>query len=460
MRLRPHPGPDPSKVEAMNTRPTRSQTSVATPASPITPSVVSRPIAIVIAAMLVALWVPSVTLAEEATAPDLLHLAVGDPARRDRTVDLVVDGVVDTARGDTLTPAQLAERLDGVRLVFFGEQHTSMDVHRAQLRLLEELQKTGRPVMIGLEMFPYTAQEGLDQWIGGLLTENGFLELGGWYESWGLPWGYYRDLFVFARDHAIPMIGVNTPREVVSAVREEGLDQLTEEQRERLPPSMNLDGPGTEDHRRLFRAFFEDESGTIHSTMTDEQLESMRTAQVTWDATMGYNAVRALDDAPEDAIMVVLIGSGHVAYGLGAERQARQWFDGAIATVVPVAAEAGDDDPVTTVQASYADYVWGLPGDEQLLYPSLGASTIAAESGGRQVIFVPEDSVAAQAGLEVGDVIVAIDGTPITDKVDYSRALGSYRWGDAARFTVQRDGEETTVEVIFRRTADDDEDEE
>jgi uncharacterized iron-regulated protein len=398
--------------------------------------------------------------AEGTERPDLLHLPVGDPARRDRTVDLVIDGVVDTARGDVLTPARLAERLDGVRLVFFGEQHTSMNAHRAQLRLLQELERTGRPLLIGLEMFPYTAQEGLDHWTDGLLTEDGFLDLGGWYEHWGLAWGYYRDLFLFARDHGVPMVGVNTPREVVSAVRKEGLDELTEEQRDRLPPTMNLDGAGTEDHRRLFRAFFEDESGTIHSSMSDEQLESMRTAQVTWDATMAYNAVKALETAPEDAILVVLIGSGHVDYGLGAARQARQWFDGELATVVPVPAEDGDGEPVETVQASYADYVWGLPGGEQLLYPSLGASTTEAEGGGRKVIFVPEDSVAAQAGLEVGDVIVGIDGTPVPGKVAYSRVLARYRWGDAARFTVMRGEEETAVEVIFRRTADDEEDDE
>ena len=398
----------------------------------------------------------------EAKTPDLLHLPVGDPARRDRTVDLVIDGVVDTARGDVLTPARLAERLDGIRLVFFGEQHTSMNVHRAQLRLLQELERTGRPLLIGLEMFPYTAQEGLDHWTGGLLTEDGFLDLGGWYEHWGLAWGYYRDLFLFARDHGVPMIGVNTPREVVSAVREKGLDELTEEQRERLPPTMNLDGDGTEDHRRLFRAFFEDGPGTIHSAMSDEQLESMRTAQVSWDATMAYNAVRALETAPEDAIMVVLIGSGHVDYGLGAERQARQWFDGEIATVVPVAVEDGPEEssePVETVQASYADFVWGLPGGERLLFPSLGASTTEADGGGRRVIFVPEDSVAASAGLRVGDVIVAIDGRQVPSKAAYSKALGSYRWGDAARFTVMRNGQETTVEVIFRRTRDEEVDE-
>ncbi|MGD2116471.1 MAG: ChaN family lipoprotein, partial [Acidobacteriota bacterium] len=154
---------------------------------------------------------PAEAAADTPDAPDLLHLAIGAPDRRDRTVDLVVDGVVDTGSGDVLTPAGVAGRLAGTRLVFFGEHHTSMEMHRAQLRLLQELEATGRPLLIGLEMFPYTAQEGLDRWVDGLLTERGFLEIGGWYEHWGLHWGYYRDVFRFARDHGVPMLGVNTP---------------------------------------------------------------------------------------------------------------------------------------------------------------------------------------------------------------------------------------------------------
>ena len=71
------------------------------------------------------------------------------------------------------------------------------------------------------------------------------------------------------------------------------------------------------------------------------------------------------------------------------------------------------------------------------------------------MIFVPDDSVAAAAGLQVGDVIVAIDGTPITGKEAYSRALGGYRWGDAATFTVRRGDQEMPLTVLFRRTADD-----
>ncbi len=52
-------------------------------------------------------------------------------------------------------------------------------------------------------------------------------------------------------------------------------------------------------------------------------------AQATWDAAFGWSAVRAAkaSDDPK-AIVVVLLGEGHVYYGLGTERQALLWFDG------------------------------------------------------------------------------------------------------------------------------------
>ena len=71
-----------------------------------------------------------------------------------------------------------------------------------------------------------------------------------------------------------------------------------------------------------------------------EMFEGMFRAQCTWDGAMAHNAIQALRSARgERAIMVVLIGAGHVAYGLGAERQARLWFDGRIASIIPVPIE-------------------------------------------------------------------------------------------------------------------------
>ena len=65
------------------------------------------------------------------------------------------------------------------------ENHTNLDFHNVQLRVIQELHRDGREVLIGLEMFPYTRQASLDAWIDGLYTEQGFVELADWYTYWG-----------------------------------------------------------------------------------------------------------------------------------------------------------------------------------------------------------------------------------------------------------------------------------
>ena len=90
------------------------------------------------------------------TADGTWNLAIGDPARKERSLPPLLDTVLDLRAGDSLTPAGLADRLKGVRLLFVGESHTEMEIHRLQLRLLQELKRAGRRVHVGLEMYPYT----------------------------------------------------------------------------------------------------------------------------------------------------------------------------------------------------------------------------------------------------------------------------------------------------------------
>jgi len=361
-----------------------------------------------------------------------------------------VDAITDTRSGELLDPQQLIQRLAPARLVFVGETHDSMDIHRVQLRIIEGLHRAGREVLVGLEMFPYTEQEFLDQWSKGLLTEEGFIELARWYDNWGMQWDYYRDIFLLARDNGIRMYGINTPREVVRAVREKGFENLTEDEAEHIPPEIDTD---SDEYRRLFRAIFEEGDDDFHAMLSDEQLEAMFNAQCTWDATMGYNAVRTLEsNSRPDAVMVVLIGSGHLAYGLGIQRQASAWFDGAMATIIPIPVRDEDGETVDAVQASYADYLWGIPPATQPLYPSLGMSTtLVKETGRRRVIHVAKDTSAERAGFQLGDVLLSIDGVEIEDKETANRELARRRWGDSAEYIVQRGDERVTLMVHFRR---------
>ena len=382
---------------------------------------------------------------------DVTRLPVGDPARRDKVLTAQVDTITEATTGKALTPAELAARLDGVKVVFVGESHTDLPFHHVQLQVIRELTQRGRTVLVGLEMFPYTAQPALDKWNSGKQTEQAFLEDSRWYYNWGYHWAYYRDIFLYAKEHGIKMHGVNTPREVVAAVRKKGFKDLTPEEAAAIPSKIDTN---SEEHRRVVKALFTDDEGRMH-TMSDEVFNGMFSAQCTWDATMGFNAVQALKKSggPKD-IMVVLIGSGHVAYGLGSQRQAATWFDGKMASIIPVHVEDEKGKATAEVQASYADFLWGLPRAEEPIFPSVGMST----RGGRQgipvtVIDVPKDSPAAAAGLKVGDVLTSVDGQPYKDSEFYNTLMAAKRWTDTVIFGVTRGQEQLTLTVNLRRPA-------
>ena len=177
----------------------------------------------------------------------------------------------------------------------------------------------------------------------------------------------------------------------------------------------------------------------------------MFNAQCTWDAAMAYNAVRALETRPE-AIMVVLVGSGHVAYGLGIERQAELWFDGKVSTLIPVPVAEDPHHPRTSVQASYADFVWGVAPEREEQFPTLGLSTRQSGAGEPiEVIIVPPDSAVSRAGVEVGDVLVSIDGMTVSDRGTVSRLVAAKRWGDSIVLGLEREGRAFEASMVFRR---------
>jgi uncharacterized iron-regulated protein len=302
--------------------------------------------------------------------------------------------------------------------------------------------------MVGLEMFPYTEQKSLDSWRDGLLTESGFLTLARWYEFWGYHWNYYRDIFLYARDRRIPMYGVNTPRAVVTAVRQKGIDQLSDADKQHVPPRIDLVDP---DHLTHFQASFDDDS-SMHGRMPESMLKSMQAAQATWDASMAYNSVKVLKAAPAETILVVLVGSGHVAYGVGIEHQAKQWFDGRITTLIPVPIRDSEEKPIPAVKASYANFVWGIPAERDSFYPSLGFST--SETGGvRSIIAIDKDSIAARSGFQVKDQILALDGAPAADRETWNRLMAAKNWGDTVVVTVKRGAAEVAIKADLRRTA-------
>jgi uncharacterized iron-regulated protein len=383
----------------------------------------------------------------------LLDLPLGDRERRQRHSLVVLDGITDTATDEVIGPAELAARLDDVRMVFVGESHTHAAAHEVQRRLIGALADRGRQVLVGLEMLPKSADPALASWVAGSMSEPELLRAIRWYRAWGYSFHLYRDIFLLARERGISLHGVNVPREIVTAVRKKGVAGLSPTEAKYLPRSIDTTGPGAAEHRRLFRAHFAPGDPT-HARMSEAQWEGMFLAQCTWDAGMAFNAAKALlNHGDKNAIVVVLIGSGHVAYGLGAERQAALWFRGKTSSVIPVPVAADARAPMKTVRASYARFVWGVPPEDALdVYPTFGVALDERPPGPPTVSEVVPGSAAALAGVRPGDRLRALDGTAVRSRDDVPLVLLGKRWGDEIQVEIERGAERLQRVGHLRRT--------
>lgn len=389
-----------------------------------------------------ALLPPAVPAAQEPW-----QLEIGDPARKGREVAVAIDAITDTANGEIIPPRELARRLADTGILFVGESHESQASHDVQRQVIETLREAGREVLLGVEMFPYTAQGVLDDWNARRIPAEAFPQRSRWYENWSYNWNYYRDVFVYAQANGIHIHAVNCPRDAVKAVRKSGFGALTPEQAAHLPPTLAAE---SQEHQRLYRASF-GPSDAVH--MDERSLEGMYRAQTMWDACMGWNALQALRrHGSNGAIMVVLLGTGHVAFGLGAERQIATFFDGRIASLIPVIARNGDSRPATRVRASFASFVWGVPPETDRAYPTLGVS-LMGKFGPEpsQIIRVESNSVASRSGLRLGDVLLSVDGIPVDSESTLHALVADWRWGDVAEARVRRDGREQNLVVLIRR---------
>ena len=79
---------------------------------------------------------------------------------------------------------------------------------------------------------------------------------------------------------------------------------------------------------------------------------------------------------------------------------------------------------------------------DRMWYYSQGTRCVLVEK-------VVTGSAAEQAGIQPGDLILKLEDKQIASGDDLSAAIGAYKPGDKATLTIQRDGQELTVEVTF-----------
>ena len=193
---------------------------------------------------------------------------------------------------------EMLEDLKTTEVVLIGELHNHAGHHRAQREVIRALHEAGLDIAVGLEMFRADQQHELNRWSAGELDEAAFLPI--YKENWSM-WPLYREIFTSARDAGIPLIGLNTSRELTKQVASQGLASLPEEAREALGPIPCVVDPG-------YMQFIRQSMGG-HGGMGTTFLYFCE-AQLLWDVVMARNLMDYRREYPERK-MVVLAGSGH-----------------------------------------------------------------------------------------------------------------------------------------------------
>ena len=245
-----------------------------------------------------------------------------------------------------LTLAEALKDLRKARVVFLGEAHDNRAHHEAQLKVIRALHEAGVPLAVGLEMFRSSAQEQLDRWAGGGLSEEEFYDV--YAQHWNFGWWpVYAPIFRYARDKRIPLIGLNVPQELVTQVARRGFESLSAPQREELGVLRCDVDPR---YQELMAAL----TGT-----PDRQAPHFQRfcqAQLVWDTAMAKRLAEYAERNPRRAL-VVLAGTFH-AWKHGVPEQLERRAPLPYRVILPA-----EDEAVVRYEilSDDADYLWLHP---------------------------------------------------------------------------------------------------
>ncbi len=208
------------------------------------------------------------------------------------------------------TLSDVVEAADGKQFVFLGEQHATATHQQMEADVVHALDAAKRQVIVGMEMYTRPKQDVLDKWSTGALTEDQFLDQSDWKGQWGYDYKFYKPVFEVAREHHLPVVGLNVPRAWVRTVGKTGFNSLPVSARMQLPESLFL---GNKTHRQVFDAMVGPHN------MPGMNPDSMYGAQVLWDEGMADTAIKYLHctATTPQTVFVVIAGSGHMMYGQG-----------------------------------------------------------------------------------------------------------------------------------------------
>lgn len=331
---------------------------------------------------------------------------------QDNMADTVIDlPVVKLEQTNSL--AETVAQIQDARVVLVGETHTRYDHHLVQLEVLKQLHQASPRLALGVEWFQQPFQSHLDAFIAGEITEEEMLHLTDYFERWRYDYRLYRPIIRYALEHQIPIVALNASRELTMALSKSGFDDLSDELKAQLPSSYDWSDKAYE--KRLRQSY------EAHPNYSGKFEDFLR-GQLTWDESMADRAARYLEQHPETR-MLILAGSGHIAYGSGIPNRIKRRIDVQQFSILV----SEDHMPMS---GNIADFL--VLSEEKTLQP-VGLIGALLETEDKQIVIrgFAHNSAVRDAGVEKGAIIIGVDDKTVESFADFKLTLMNKKAGDS-----------------------------
>jgi uncharacterized iron-regulated protein len=260
--------------------------------------------------------------------------------------------VFDSARGALVDLERMAADLATADVAFIGEVHDNQNTHALELAVLESLARRRGDVILSLEMFERDAQEPLDHFLMGHLSEEEFRQQ---TRPWPRYQTDYKPLVQVAASHDWPVIAANIPRALATKVVQGGLDGLaasSDEDKKLFAKDVECQTSGS-----YYDRFVKELGG--HSGSTDRYYQ----AQCVKDETMAESIAQAYSVGSiggKRPLVVHITGSFHSDFREGTVERTARRLPGrhlVVVSVVPVEKDKWNVPAPDVTERKRADYI-------------------------------------------------------------------------------------------------------
>ncbi len=320
--------------------------------------------------------------------------------------DKLVLNEIEVLKADkTLYFNEFLLELSEADVIIVGEYHNQLASHLLQQEILRLLANQ-KNLVVGVEWFSVVQQENINSYLNGEVTTFEFLQISEYINNWGFDFRLLAPTFALVKQHNIPLLGLNAPKEVTRKISTKGLQALDANVRSIFPDPLYAQ---SEKYDNFLRNFFES-----RKRFSKERINRMLIIQSVWDQTMAQTAKIFLQNNPNYQLLI-FTGMVHAGKGQGIADVLQQMLpDKKIITI--------GNGQFTGFKEEDFDYYVLTPKISLPAQNLLGVK-IDKNYGELMVSEVVKGSIADDIGLQEGDILYELGGYSLNKFSDLRAAL-------------------------------------